>query len=85
MTKQLTSYSEKLVKHWMRTEGYWYMNYGVITDMVMLHEYFPRYEKFMFLVELAYELELGVETIVQWAEEVRQENFPEPEIKEGEE
>ena len=66
---------KKLVKIALQTKGYFWTNYGPITDLVKLHKYVSDEENFVFFVELAYECEIGVAALVEWAEEVRLEEI----------
>lgn len=67
------AYLETLVKIALRTKGFYYTGYGAITDLAILHKYISDDYDFVFFIELAYECELGVDTLLGWAEEVRQE------------
>lgn len=66
---------EKLVKIALKAKCFYYVDYGEVSDLAKLHKYVTCDEDFVFFIELAYECEVGVETLIGWAEDVRQEEL----------
>lgn len=66
-------YLEPLVKFFLKQKGFWLTVQGEVDSWTALHKYILIMEDFTFLIELAYECEIGKDTMLRWAEEVRRE------------